>query len=566
MPLVVNKPFSPTHFSQQLNVLQLELLRKHVANHQLTADIAKLIRFGRQLLSCVGDYDFKGVHANGYRSVLKLGLKLLQYGAKMDIAEEEHFQRMVSLFCDAIGHVNELIADSRRAKERDGGHLIESSSVDIVTNFIATFLSSDNDENFRTLFGPLNGFDGSKRFNEVYFSYLMAAGNCSWTEYFSSLMSKSSKNELIIKSYRNLDIDLVQKQLSGSTNWIYTKLISTLVNGFGPATRETFFVTKPRKWRLKCDVASKTINLEDANSEAIDPIRCRVLRHGEPNGSLIVYAHGGGFVSSCAESHEVFLRHWTTKLAGVTFLNIDYGLAPQFPFPDPVQQILDVYNWLLSGETSVKDAIGFTDPTRIAFAGDSSGALILMSTILVINDLRRLSLDTIRLPDGFLGIYSSFMVAPRLVPSNLMSAFNVMLFPTVVVNVVDAFYPRLAAEEDHRNILELVKDRERLTKHFRDNETLLEHPYMSPLNYEHLEDLAHLQLHLIAVHSDPVLDYSVAMARRWRGDVTLNVLDDLNHGFLNFIFLGLLDDTLKQTHEEATQLCCGRLSHILKLN
>jgi len=42
-------------------------------------------------------------------------------------------------------------------------------------------------------------------------------------------------------------------------------------------------------------------------------------------------------------------------------------------------------------------------------------------------------------------------------------------------------------------------------------------------------------LHLIALHFDPFLDDNVAMAKKWKGQVTLDVLDKLQHGFLNFM-------------------------------
>jgi len=46
-------------------------------------------------------------------------------------------------------------------------------------------------------------------------------------------------------------------------------------------------------------------------------------------------------------------------------------------------------------------------------------------------------------------------------------------------------------------------------------------------------------LHLIALHFDPFLDDNVAMAKKWKGQVTLDVLDKLQHGFLNFMpFIG----------------------------
>lgn len=64
-------------------------------------------------------------------------------------------------------------------------------------------------------------------------------------------------------------------------------------------------------------------------------------------------------------------------------------------------------------------------------------------------------------------------------------------------------------------------------------------PYISPLFYHDFESLSSINLHLIALHFDPFLDDNVAMAKKWKGQVTLDVLDKLQHGFLNFMpFIG----------------------------
>lgn len=60
-------------------------------------------------------------------------------------------------------------------------------------------------------------------------------------------------------------------------------------------------------------------------------------------------------------------------------------------------------------------------------------------------------------------------------------------------------------------------------------------PYISPLLYEHFEDLRTVNLYLIGLHFDPFLDDNVSMAKQWKGPVSFDVLDELQHGFLNFM-------------------------------
>lgn len=44
---------------------------------------------------------------------------------------------------------------------------------------------------------------------------------------------------------------------------------------------------------------------------------------------------------------QVFLREWATS-TGVPILSIDYSLAPEAPYPRPLEEVLTVYCWVLN--------------------------------------------------------------------------------------------------------------------------------------------------------------------------------------------------------------------------
>jgi acetyl esterase len=91
---------------------------------------------------------------------------------------------------------------------------------------------------------------------------------------------------------------------------------------------------------------------------------------GDPAGlapPLIVFLHGGGFVLGDLDSHDVPCR-LLARHAGAHVLSVAYGLAPEHPFPAPVEDCRAAFRWALSNAR----ALG-ADPGRVAIAGDSAG-------------------------------------------------------------------------------------------------------------------------------------------------------------------------------------------------
>lgn len=53
-----------------------------------------------------------------------------------------------------------------------------------------------------------------------------------------------------------------------------------------------------------------------------------------------------------------------------------------------LQEVLDCYLWLTSGDISVQHSIGF-QPRKVALAGDSAGGNLSMSLLLVLRNIER---------------------------------------------------------------------------------------------------------------------------------------------------------------------------------
>ncbi|MGE0426901.1 MAG: alpha/beta hydrolase fold domain-containing protein [Hydrogenophaga sp.] len=87
-----------------------------------------------------------------------------------------------------------------------------------------------------------------------------------------------------------------------------------------------------------------------------------------PKG-LIVYFHGGGWVIGTVAGYHPFTATLANR-TGCAVLSVDYRLAPEHPFPLPVDDALAAIRWAASDAAA--KAIGIAPRTLVAM-GDSAG-------------------------------------------------------------------------------------------------------------------------------------------------------------------------------------------------
>lgn len=86
----------------------------------------------------------------------------------------------------------------------------------------------------------------------------------------------------------------------------------------------------------------------------------------QPTAALL-YMHGGGFMIGSARLFHATCARFAREM-GIVVVNVDYRLAPDVPFPGPLQDCYAALQWM----TQQADSLGI-DPERIAVAGESAG-------------------------------------------------------------------------------------------------------------------------------------------------------------------------------------------------
>lgn len=88
-----------------------------------------------------------------------------------------------------------------------------------------------------------------------------------------------------------------------------------------------------------------------------------VTAESASDSRVVLYLHGGGYIIGSPRTHRPLMAELSQASKG-RVLGLDYRLAPEHPFPAPVEDSVASYRWLLNE--------GY-DPARIAVAGDSAG-------------------------------------------------------------------------------------------------------------------------------------------------------------------------------------------------
>jgi acetyl esterase len=114
-------------------------------------------------------------------------------------------------------------------------------------------------------------------------------------------------------------------------------------------------------------LAADRIGLGHVADVDADGVPCRLYRPrvGAP---VALYVHGGGWVMHDLETHDVFCRY-LAHTTGWALLSVDYRLAPEHPYPAPLDDVQTAARWLRA-----EGRVQRVDTDWVPAIGDSAGA------------------------------------------------------------------------------------------------------------------------------------------------------------------------------------------------
>jgi acetyl esterase len=237
-----------------------------------------------------------------------------------------------------------------------------------------------------------------------------------------------------------------------------------------------------------------------ANVEELQiPVRDAVIagRRYAPEGAhgTIVWLHGGGWVLDGLDGADAMCRI-LANAAGATVVSVDYRVAPEHPFPVPLDDCWDALHWIAEREEG-----------PLVLGGDSAGG-------------NMTAVCAIRARDAG---------GPAL-------AGQVLVYPVTDHDMATASY----REHGDSGLLLGAREMEWFFDHYVADPAQRSNPEVSPLRAERLDGLP--PAIVVAAGYDPLYDEVVAYARRLEeAGVPVTVHDHPDDAHAFFTFVNIMD-------------------------
>lgn len=253
-------------------------------------------------------------------------------------------------------------------------------------------------------------------------------------------------------------------------------------------------------------------------------------------GKIFIYLHGGAFFGPKPRCFiDVYLRKWSNKLPGVTFIVPEYAYIPESTFPVAWQQLLDLYLWLVTSADAESKLQMNINPKKIVICGDSSGGLLATSLFVMLNEINKQFSKNILIPNELILIYPKTSMTLDMNPSLLLSYFDFLVNSFVLIRCAQSILP-ITKKHPATGEKYLISQSERKNLpndwYNDENYQLVDSPILSPIKYAAWNDLTFVNLNVFVMTFDPLLDDGVDLARKWKANVNLHVSDNINHGAL----------------------------------
>lgn len=163
----------------------------------------------------------------------------------------------------------------------------------------------------------------------------------------------------------------------------YTKQSPLNLTTDGPGKLRRMFAGPVGSDQLPKDDAVQVYDVMVPGKNTGETIRLRIYKpiNSANNAPGIYWIHGGGFLFGTPEQDEAQSLRWAREV-GAVVVAVDYRLAPEHPYPAPLDDCYAGLTWF----SREAESLG-VDPKRIAVAGASAGGNLAAAVALMARDL-----------------------------------------------------------------------------------------------------------------------------------------------------------------------------------
>ncbi|KAI1283712.1 Hormone-sensitive lipase [Halotydeus destructor] len=513
---------------------------KLVADNREVSHLITKIRVEYEILvKMAPEFDVQGLPVNGLRSLLRLWLRVFEV-LRDNVHEGQaraSLRPMLTLvlnLCQALHLLSPLKGD-----EVERQKIVKELSLKFVTRevlelcsqpmFIGMLYSSEA----RTLLTSIIRFAGFFLSKSLVDKVKCAASLEFAVTKFTQLSARKNYRDFV-KLFSVMDNYYVRSACRMFYN------MSDYVTGFENRVVSVAIGSKFRIIRNVDNVRLARTAKGDLES-TVRRLRCNIIRKtpswnepdlGEGN-KVLLFFRGGAFFGPSADAYsELYIRNIAERVPGLTILAFDYRDIRYGPFPVALQECVDFYLWLTSGQPEVAQTLGF-QPSGVSVAGESSGGHLGIILPLVLNDIRHMAPEaSIPFPEHLITIFPRASIKLDISPGTLMLPFEPLL-NMGLMSAAGAAYAPLVQRENNNGAATDYDGRRRGADWMAEAE-IVRHHYLIPGMYDKMADLSGLPLAMMVFDFCPFVDDGLDLAKRWPGPVKLCHLDNTFHAIISF--------------------------------
>lgn len=148
---------------------------------------------------------------------------------------------------------------------------------------------------------------------------------------------------------------------------IVKSLLEAMATADGPSISDLPPVQGREMYRLMHQDLAK-VDLHEVSDRSAGGIPIRIYRPDAGDAKpCLVFFHGGGWVIGDLDTHDAPCR-MLAKESGYVVIAVDYRLAPEHPYPTPLDDGYNAFCWIHENAQQLG-----IDPNKLAVGGDSAG-------------------------------------------------------------------------------------------------------------------------------------------------------------------------------------------------